>query len=205
MLIGYRNGTATFALFRGRRRGATLRARRTAPSRGATCALPTDSRFGRGGWLQIVRPPFAWGQTQHRGQVVSGGGASHPPAGGRSNETRQTCGFWSIGNAARGVHREHVMARGRAGLVPPVPRATTGHRVANQTAEFFGTNRVGPVWSTGCRILVHHREHRSGIGAARNRFGQPDVGSPKGHLLSKSKNLRLRDLSSESFIWFPRR
>src|SRR6185503_21129148 len=28
---------------------------------------------------------------------------------------------------------------------------------------------------------------------------------PKGHPLAKSKSLRLRDLSSASFIWFPRR
>src|SRR5262245_42922399 len=104
MPIGYRNGTATSALLRGGRRGATLRARRAAASRSPAGALPADSRFGRGGRLQIVRPPFARGQTQHSRQVVSGGGASHPSASGRSNETSQASGFGAIGNIARGIY-----------------------------------------------------------------------------------------------------
>jgi len=177
MPLDYRNGTAAFALLRGRRRGTALRARRSTPSRSPAFTLPTDSRFGGGGWLQIVRPSFAWSQTQLRGQVVSGGGTSHPPASRWRDEARQACSFWSIGDIARGFHREHVMAWGRSGLVSPVPRATAGRGVANQTAEFFETNRGGPIWSTGCRIRFHHRQHRSRIGAARNCFGQPDAGS----------------------------
>src|SRR6185295_5907752 len=121
MPISYRNGTATFALLRGSRRGATLRARLATASCSPACTLPTDSRFGGGGWLQTVRPPFAGSQTQHCGQVVSGGGASHPPGSGGSDETRPACSVWSIGNIARGVHREHVVAWGRFGLVSPIP------------------------------------------------------------------------------------
>src|SRR6185369_1095508 len=67
------------------------------------------------------------------------------------------------------------MAWGRSGFVSPIPKATTGRGVANQTAEFVGANRGGPVWSNGCRIRVYHRHHRSRIGATRNCFGHPDA------------------------------
>src|SRR5687767_3185961 len=71
------------------------------------------------------------------------------------------------------------MAWSRAGLVSPIPRATSGRRAANQTAEFFGTNCGYPIRSTGCRIPLYHRQHRSRVGATRYCFGQPDAGSPE--------------------------
>src|SRR6267142_1998304 len=46
MPIGYRNGTPTFAIFRGDWRGTTLRARRTSSSRSSTRPFPPDSGFG---------------------------------------------------------------------------------------------------------------------------------------------------------------
>jgi hypothetical protein len=80
------------------------------------------------------------------------------------------------------------VAWGRSGLVSPIPRATTGRGVANQTAEFFGANRGGPVWSTGCRICVT-------IANIDRELAQLEIASvnlmlavPKGHPLANSKS-----------------
>src|SRR5256885_14916920 len=86
MPIGYRNGTATFALLRGSRRGATLRARRATASRSPACTLPTDSRFGGRNRVQIVRPAFMWREGERGWQGVLGGCATGSSAGGGDDE-----------------------------------------------------------------------------------------------------------------------
>ncbi len=69
------------------------------------------------------------------------------------------------------------MAWRRAGFVPEIPRTTTGRGTATQATKLATANRRRPVWPIGCRLRVHHREHRWRIGAARSRCAQFDVGS----------------------------
>src|SRR6202030_767168 len=87
--IKYRNGVAASEIFRGGRRGATLRARGAAAARGAAGAVPANSGFGAGGRLQAFRASTTRREVGCSRQAIPRRCAAHPSGGKRSGCPRR--------------------------------------------------------------------------------------------------------------------
>src|SRR4029077_12951008 len=81
--IKYRNGVAASEIFRGGRRGPTLRPRGAQAPRGSARAVPPGSGSGGGTRLQIVRTPPARREVEYGRQAVPGGCAADSSGGKR--------------------------------------------------------------------------------------------------------------------------
>jgi hypothetical protein len=133
--IKYRNGTAAFALFRGGRGGAALRARVAPLARGTTGVVPPDSGFGRRGRLQAFRSPATRREIESSRQAFSGGCKAYPSGG-----KRRHC-------ACREIEGRHK----KGGTDMPTLRKELQSKRFREAVDVVPLRQFGQGWSPSCR------------------------------------------------------
>src|SRR5258707_1081751 len=135
------------------------------------------SGFGGGTGFQAFRSPPAQRETEFSRQVVSGGRAPYSSGDKRSGSTRRSRGSRPFRHASRRLHREFVLARGGAEILPAVSGAATGRRTPTSAISECGADRGYKIRSFGCGVRQLYAKIRSGIGPTSRHHPARRAGS----------------------------